>query len=453
MLLRVRAVEARQRLHRLDARERLVHVHRVQQRLVVAGLELVGADQEAVRVGLDLVGDVAAWKAVERRLADLRAAVLVLAGEGDDRLIRALALREIRLEGVEVLDGPLDAARHHHRPRLSADLARRQHLLVEVVHHDLGLEPDRVVVALDIPAQLLLRLLGVELRVVLDLLDQLVVAVHRRVGLEHVEDEALLDRLLHRVAVEGPVLDLALGVGRQRLAEHLQRLVLGRGGEGEVAGVGQHLARRHALLERLVHRVLGVGSSSSSSAGAPSAWLIAAEVLPPWLECASSMTMAKVLPRLGRDLVEDEGELLHRRDDDLLPLLDELAQVAGVLGVAHRRAHLHELLDGRLDLVVEEAPVGDHDDRVEDLLVVALQADELVREPGDGVRLAAARRVLDQVALARAVGAHIGQRLPHHAELVVARPHLLALLLAGASGPSPRRSARSSRGCWSAPPG
>ena len=65
-------------------------------------------------------------------------------------------------------------------------------------------------------------------------------------------------------------------------------------------------------------------------------------------------------------------------------------------------------------------------------LLVALQADELVREPGDGVRLAAARRVLDQVALARAVSAHIGQRLPHHAELVVARPHLLALLPAGA---------------------
>ena len=74
-----------------------------------------------------------------------------------------------------------------------------------------------------------------------------------------------------------------------------------------------------------------------------------------------------------------------------------------MLGVAHGRAHLHELLDRRLDLVVEDAPVGHHDDRVEDLLVVALQADELVRKPRDGVRLAAARRVLDQVALARAV--------------------------------------------------
>ena len=126
VLLRMRAVEARKSLHGLDARERLVDIHRVQQRLVVAGLELVGADQEAVRVVLDLVGDIAARKAVERRLAHLGAAVFVLAGERDDGLIRALALREIRLEGVEVLDGPLDAARHHHGPRLSADLSRPQ---------------------------------------------------------------------------------------------------------------------------------------------------------------------------------------------------------------------------------------------------------------------------------------------------------------------------------------
>src|SRR6266851_4999603 len=75
---------------------------------------------------------------------------------------------------------------------------------------------------------------------------------------------------------------------------------------------------------------------------------------------------------LGFDLLEDEGELLHRRDDDLLALFDELAQVAGMLGVADGRAHLHELPNGRLNLVVEEAPVGDHYDRVEDLLVVAL---------------------------------------------------------------------------------
>jgi hypothetical protein len=45
---------------------------------------------------------------------------------------------------------------------------------------------------------------------------------------------------------------------------------------------------------------------------------IAAEVLPPWLEWASSMMMAKRRRVLAADLVEDEGELLDRGDDDLL---------------------------------------------------------------------------------------------------------------------------------------
>jgi hypothetical protein len=40
---------------------------------------------------------------------------------------------------VEVLDGALDPARDHHRPRLSSDLIQRQHLLVEMVDHDLAL--------------------------------------------------------------------------------------------------------------------------------------------------------------------------------------------------------------------------------------------------------------------------------------------------------------------------
>ena len=180
---------------------------------------------------------------------------------------------------------------------------------------------------------------------------------------------------------------------------------------------------------------------------------MAAEVLPPWLECASSMMMAKVLPALGRDLVEDEGELLHRGDDDLLALLDELAQIAGVLGVAHRRAHLHELLDGLLDLVVEQMRRSVTTmTESKTSLSSRLQPDELVREPGDGVRLAAAGRVLDQVALARAVSA-------------ARRPAPAAQRRAGGSAatpacasscqcadPSPRRSARSSPGCWSAPP-
>lgn len=48
----------------------------------------------------------------------------------------------------------------------------RDHLLVGVIRHDLSLEPDRMVVDFNMLAWLLLRLLGVELRIVLGLLDR-----------------------------------------------------------------------------------------------------------------------------------------------------------------------------------------------------------------------------------------------------------------------------------------
>ena len=88
------------------------------------------------------------------------------------------------------------------------------------------------------------------------------------------------------------------------------------------------------------------------------------------------------------------------------------------------------LPDRVADLPIENAPVGHHDDRVEDRGAGLLQADQLVGQPGDGVALAAARRVLDQVAPARAERCGVGQQPPHDVELVVAGPDLRPLLLA-----------------------
>ena len=48
---------------------------------------------------------------------------------------------------------------------------------------------------------------------------------------------------------------------------------------------------------------------------------------------------------LVADRVQDERKLLHRGDDDLLALGDELAQVARVFGMADRRADLRKPLD------------------------------------------------------------------------------------------------------------
>ena len=131
------------------------------------------------------------------------------------------------------------------------------------------------------------------------------------------------------------------------------------------------------------------------------------------------------------DFVHDDRKFLHRRNDDLFSLLDELAQVARALGMTNGGTHLHELLDGRLNLAVEDAPVSNYDDRVEHLFVIALEPNELVRQPRDGVRLAAPRRVLNQVTSAGAMFAHVSQRLPYEPELVESRPYLPPLLFAG----------------------
>jgi hypothetical protein len=94
----------------------------------------------------------------------------------------------------------------------TADLADGHHLLVEMIHHDLRFELDGVFLAFDVAAQFLARPFFIELRVVLYFFNQAVKAFHRRVGAQHIEDETLLDRLLHRVAVEWAVLDLAFGI-------------------------------------------------------------------------------------------------------------------------------------------------------------------------------------------------------------------------------------------------
>ena len=136
-------------------------------------------------------------------------------------------------------------------------------------------------------------------------------------------------------------------------------------------------------------------------------------------------------PVLVADGVEDERELLDRGDDDPLSLLEQLAEMAGVLGMAHDGADLGELPDGVPDLLVQQPPVGDDEGGVKDDLIVPFQPCELVGQPGNGVGLAAASRVLDQVPAADSFAGHVIKQPSHHVELVVAGPYLLPLPVAG----------------------
>src|SRR5680860_1913952 len=87
----------------------------------------------------------------------------------------------------------------------------------------------------------------------------------------------------------------------------------------------------------------------------------------------------RAAPMLVADLVQDDGKFLNRGDNDLLARLDKLPKLPGALGNrAHCRAYLRELPDGVADLLVQQAPVSDDDDRVERRPAVFIQADQLV---------------------------------------------------------------------------
>lgn len=109
VLLGVCAVETRQGLNRFDARQGLVHIHGMQKRLVVPGLKFVGADQESIRIGFDLIDDILRGKPVEAGLGDFHSAEFMLARKGDDRTIRALAFDQIGAHRLIVLDRAFDS--------------------------------------------------------------------------------------------------------------------------------------------------------------------------------------------------------------------------------------------------------------------------------------------------------------------------------------------------------
>ena len=62
----------------------------MEQRLVVAGLELVRADQETIGIFLNAVRDLTARKTIELRLADLFTLVIRFPGKCDDGLVGTL---------------------------------------------------------------------------------------------------------------------------------------------------------------------------------------------------------------------------------------------------------------------------------------------------------------------------------------------------------------------------
>jgi len=178
-------------------------------------------------------------------------------------------------------------------------------------------------------------------------------------GLLLVEDGVVLDGLLHHVLVEGPVSDLvALQTGD---SEQLKGLGLRGGGEGEVAGVGQHLFGRHEPQDPVLRRFiflrltgLAKGDVQGCRGLAP---LAAVGLVDDDREGETPVVVA--------DLINDEGKLLDGGNDDLLAVSDVALEGAAVGRVPDHRVHLSETFDRVPDLLVQYLPVRDHDDGLE----------------------------------------------------------------------------------------
>ena len=138
--------------------------------------------------------------------------------------------------------------------------------------------------------------------------------------------------------------------------------------------------------------VSSVVSSSSAAPASESATLTAAEVLPVWLECASSMMMAKRRPRCSFPISSRmKGNFCTVEMMIFLPLSINARRLAERFGMADGGPDLGELFDRVADLLVEDASVRDHDDGIEHPGGVLPEPDQLVGEPGDGVRLSRCR--------------------------------------------------------------
>ena len=413
-------VKTRKCLHRLDVRQHLVHIHSVQERLVIARLELVGHHKKAVLILAEFLLNARAGKTVDAILRGLGVdPVFPFAGKGHNGLVGALASLQMPVDGRVVFQRPVDTACHHHCAGFAAYLALARHLGVEMFHHDFSLAADGHTVAFYKMAQFFLGFLFVEQRIIGDGFGQLVIALDSRVILQHVHDEAFLRGLLHAVDVEGPMLGFAIFSIRH--AEHFQRFVLGRGGKGEIAGVGEHFSCFNELVDHIFHAHVRIGrvltGKGNVHLGRQAAALAGVRLVNDDGKGCVLMVVA--------DFIQNVRKFVYGGDDDFFAAGNGLAQVAGMLRPLHGVAHLHELLDGVAYLLVQIHTIRHHNDGIHHGLAVFLQPHQLVRQPGNGVGFAAARRMLDEVFVPDAFLLHIGKKRTHHHKLMKARKNLL----------------------------
>ena len=232
------AVQPGKGLNGLDAGQSLVDVHRVQQGLIEARLVLLGNEQHLVLLGCEVLGQLLLPHAfVHLHLGVGRTGELVVLDdprERHQRLDRIPLLLDVAVKALFVANCFEPRPGHDHRLGTSADFVTRGR--VEMLDHDFRLLCDVVWMQVHEAGKRTGGLLAFHVRVVFTRLEKPVIRGVVRVVLQDVENEPLLDRLAHGVAVRG----LAAA------PEDLERLVFRRRRKGEKAQVGLPAPLGHA---------------------------------------------------------------------------------------------------------------------------------------------------------------------------------------------------------------
>ena len=436
------AVQPGEGLNGLNAGQSLVDVHRVQQGLIEARLVLLGNEQHLVLLGCEVLGQLLLPHAfVHLHLGVGRTGELVVLDdprERHQRLDRIPLLLDVAVKALFVANCFEPRAGHDHRLGTSADFVTRGR--VEMLDHDFRLLCDIVWMQVHEPGKRTGGLLALHVRVVFTCLEKPVIRGVVRVVLQHVENEPLLDRLAHGIAVRG----LAAA------PEDLERLVFRRRRKGKKAQVGLPAALGHAEEERfrglIFHALLcctsprflpqPLASQHFLQSGGRLAALRAVGLVDHDCAAAGRQRARRFRTPLLRHiekLMGDEGKLLQSSDDDRDRVLQRLRELPrAFVDLPHHTAPVLELVDGVLELLIEHHAVRYNDYAVEDAGVVrVVQRGETVREPCNGVALAAAGRMLHQGIVPDALATRGVHEKAYGFELVVAREdHVLDLHLA-----------------------
>ena len=261
------------------------------------------------------------------------------------------------------------------------------------------------------PGNLPLRFIRLQFRVFFNLLVQL---EHRPIFseiLKDIQNIALFDGLLHGIQMECLILPL-----RVQPAEQAQRFILRRSREREHG----HVRLLPGLFDLIVDHIIRILVLLVAGTKRLRDRL---HILAGCRGMRFIYDHSEPLSLQVSHCVHDIRELLDRRRNDLRIMRQFIRQICRCTLIVHHADKSGFMIhpeDGFLQLPVNDHAVGDDDYIIEDDLIIRImQRRQAVRQPGNAVRLAGTRRMLDQVIEVAAVFRYRSDQLPDEVQLVI----------------------------------